>query len=102
MREIRSDRLAGRSAPRFSAKFGPAATQAVVLLMLFGCEEKTAEPAEPVPDATPSASPMDLSRLHDEVAVIVSNNCSYTRCHGNLVANAGLLFNSTGNFRDGL
>ena len=45
---------------------------------------------------------MDLSRLHDEVAVIVSHNCSYTRCHGNLVANAGLLFNSTGNFRDGL
>jgi hypothetical protein len=101
-REVQGDRLAGRFTSLFSPKFAPAATHAVVLLLLFGCGEKTAEPAEPAPDAAPSASAIDLSRLHDKVAVIVSNSCSYTRCHGNLVANAGLLFNSTGNFRDGL
>jgi hypothetical protein len=74
----------------------------VVAIALFGCGEKTAEPAESRPDAAAAVSPMDRSRLHDELAVIISHRCSYARCNGNLVANAGLVFNAAVNFRDSL
>jgi hypothetical protein len=93
-------RLAGTNTPGAPDDCVRFAFAVALTAALFGCGEKTAEPAESQPDAAAPVSPMDLSRLHDEVAVIVSHSCSYSRCHGNLVANAGLVFNSAVNFRD--